>query len=186
MKLFNFFSNARWLHSLLFITIIAVLTACTVQETPERNFSKNTNDAYKQFQDQVGYPEIINFQEAKFLKEVYELTDKSDLIRYAYFFNEREGKIGQYLGRCMGYGIPYSLQFTNPEKVVHLDRELGKDYSSLHIGKIPQPEPNMTYKPEGLSATWLMLENKKTGKFDVAYIEPAIIVLPFKREFLDN
>ena len=67
---------------------------------------------------QVGMPGIVNFQELKMLKELYELRDQENLICHAYLVNEINGKVGQYLGKCLGYGLPYSTQFSNPEKIV--------------------------------------------------------------------
>ena len=102
---------------------------------------------------------------------VYELCDKENILCYAYLYNRNEGKVGQFLGKCIGYGIPYSLQFSNPEKVVH------ETYDSF--GTLPQSEPNGLFKPDGLSATWLMLVNPKTNEPHVVYVEPEIIVSPF-------
>jgi len=120
-------------------------------------------------------PTIVNFQEKKNLKWIYELCDQQDFICYAYLVNELNGTIGQYLGECIGYGIPYSAQFSNPMK------NLGDGgYNGQSNTVLPQAEPNGLFKPEGLSATWLIMINPVTKKPQPVYIEPAIIVSPFK------
>lgn len=73
-----------------------------------------------------------------------------------------------YLGNSIGYGLPYSVQFTNPEK-----------YESPGLS-LPQADPNDLYMPQGLSATWILLYDKKNKKTTPVYVEPEIIVSPFK------
>ena len=124
---------------------------------------------------QVGMPAIINFQEKKNLKWIYELCDQENLVCHAYLFNSFEGKIGQYLGECIGYGIPYSTQFSNPSKL----EKGGNSYGNWAV-TLPQPEPNGVFKPEGLSATWLIMIDPTSKEPRPIYIEPEIIVSPFK------
>ena len=96
---------------------------------------------------------------------------------HAYYFNALEGKRGDYIGNCMGYGLPYSVQFTNPEKVI-ANKTFGQGGSIF--GKLPQADPNGLFMPEGLSATWIMLWDEDTEEFRPVYFEPVIIVSPFK------
>ena len=70
--------------------------------------ARKTEQAMREANSQVGMPSVTNFQEKKLLKWIYELCDKEDLICHAYLFNSYTGQIGQYLGQCLGYGIPYS------------------------------------------------------------------------------
>ena len=100
----------------------------------------------------------------------FELRDDSELICYAYTRSDMSGKY-VYLGRCMGYGLPYSTQYTCPETA---KRYNGTPYT------IEQADPNGLYSPEGLSATWLWLIDEKTGEPNVAYIESEITVLQQK------
>ena len=60
-------------------------------------------------------PAINHFQERKLLKTVLELRDKENLICYAYLWAENPGKL-VYIGKCIGFGIPYATEFTNPQK----------------------------------------------------------------------
>lgn len=131
---------------------------------------------------QIGLPAIINNQEKKIMKQIYELRDQENLVCYAYLFNKDSGKVGQFLGKCIGYGLPYSTQFSNPMKVVDPERVAGhsKYQGEGAFLSMPQPEPNGLFMPEGLSATWLLLINPETKEPRPVYVEPEIIVSPFK------
>ena len=106
------------------------------------------------------------------MKQIYELRDQENLICFAYYLDMNGGK--HFLGKCIGYGIPYSTQFSNPMTIT-------KDpYRYQSGGKVmPQAEPNGLFMPDGLSATWLLLLDKK-GVPHPIYIESEIIVSPFK------
>lgn len=125
-----------------------------------------TDEILSEMNKQIGMPAIKNFQERKLAKMIFELRDQENLLTYAYIINMNGDLI--FLGECVGYGLPYSVQYTNPEKYA---------YNSTTL---PQADPNGLYMPEGLSATWLMLIDKKTGKPRPVYVEPQIIVSPFK------
>ena len=44
---------------------------------------------------------------------------------------------------------------------------------------MPQADPNGLFMPSGLSATWLMMIDQRTGEARPVYVEPQIIVSPF-------
>jgi len=67
-------------------------------------------------QRQVGMPNIVNFQQRKLMKLIYELCDKEDLVCYAYIKSDYQGKLF-FIGKCIGFGIPFSAQFTNPMRI---------------------------------------------------------------------
>jgi len=168
----------KQLIALIFVFIL--FTGCddVVKKTPSADTvaQEKTEMAMQEATRQVGMPNIINFQEKKVMKQIYELRDQENLICHAYLFNKITGKIGQYLGKCIGYGIPYSTQFSNPLK--YFDDPNGTyDAGSLTM---PQPEPNGLFMPEGLSATWLLLIDPISGEPRPVYVEPEIIVSPFK------
>lgn len=144
------------------------------QKSSDTTMTQATEKAMHEANAQTGFPSIINFKEKKDLKMLYELRDQSDLICYAYIVAGYTGKL-VFLGKCIGYGLPYSVQFSNPEKVL-------VERNSSTAGDIPytvpQPEPNGLFMPEGLSATWLMMLDGDTVK--PVYVEPEIIVSPFK------
>lgn len=152
-------------------------------ETSDGKLAAQTEQTMQEANRQVGMPAITNFQERKLAKMIFELRDKEDYICHAYLVNEMNGTVGQYLGRCLGYGLPYSVQYTNPEKVVRGEREVGVDFhGSFDVDRLmilPQPDPNGLFMPQGLSATWIMLLDD-TGTPRPVYVEPPIIVSPVK------
>lgn len=164
------------MFGLVALILVSCCGGCDTYNTADNELAQKTEFSMQEANREVGMPAITNFQEKKMLKWIYELCDQENLICHAYLFNEMQGTIGQYLGECIGYGIPYSTQFTNPEKRTSYDGQARGD-----IGwNIPQAEPNGLFKPTGLSATWLLLIDPTTKQPRPVYIEPMIIVSPFK------
>ena len=159
--------------------IIAAMCCTTVALTScaERSKSSNRDMAEKQEQlmseanRQLGMPAITNFQERRLAKMIFELRDKEDLVCYAYIVSQMQGKL-VFIGKCIGYGLPYSTQYTNPEK---LERVYNHG-----VYTVPQADPNGLFMPSGLSATRLMMLDPKTNEPKPVYLLPAIIVSPFK------
>ena len=133
----------------------------------DRQQTEQTEQLMGEAQRQVGMPNIINFQQRKLMKMIYELADKEDLITYAYIKSDYQGKLF-FIGKCIGFGIPFSAQYTNPMK-----------YLSGRGVVISQPDPNGLFMPTSSSATWLMMIDPKTNKPRPVYIEPEIMVSPF-------
>ena len=136
--------------------------------TSDKELQIKTEETMKEMNKQIGMPAIVNFQERKLAKMIFELRDQENLVTYAYIVN-LEGKL-IFIGTCIGFGLPYSVQYTNPLKVIYND---GTD------APMPQADPNGLFMPEGLSATWLMMVDPKTNEARPVYIEPQIIVSPF-------
>lgn len=118
---------------------------------------------------QTGMPAIVNFRERKLLKEILELRDQENISTYTYIVAEMTGQL-VLLGKSIGYGIPYSTQYTNPMK---------PGYVSSNSYTIPQADPNGLFNPASSSGTWVMLVDPTTSKPRVVYIEPMVIVSPF-------
>lgn len=116
---------------------------------------------------QVGMPHITNFTERKLAKSLLDLRDTEGLQTWTYIV-DLHGKL-HLLCESIGYGLPYSVQFTNPEREI-------RGYQS--IATLPQPDPNGLFMPGGLSATWVMMATPKGPK--PLYVEPQIIVSPVK------
>lgn len=116
----------------------------------------NSNDA-------IGMPNIANFFEKKTLKEIYELRDRSDLINYAYIRSDMTGKF-IYLGQCVGYGIPYTTQYTSP------DVNVGSNGAV-----VSQADPNGLYTNGATDATWVILIGDD-GSREIAYVESDLAV----------
>ncbi len=160
---------------LLGIAVIAILTSCDrKKESADEKMKKQTDAAMLEMNRAVGMPAITNWQERKLAKQIFELRDKADLICYAYIKSDYTGKF-TFIGKCIGYGLPYSIQYTNPSK---LTVGLG-DTSRTMDFVMPQADPNGLFMPSGLSATWLMLIDPKDNKAKPAYIEETITVTQF-------
>jgi hypothetical protein len=123
---------------------------------------------------QIGYPDIVNFTERRLAKDILELRDQESLSTYTYLVS-LEGKL-VFLCESIGYGLPYSVQFTNPE----VEKWIGNRGGTGHWGTLPQADPNGLFMPGGLSATWVLMKDPETGEARPCYVEPEIVVLPFK------
>ena len=145
-------------------------SSCERQSTAEQDQTKATNQILNEINNEIGLPNLVNFQQKKLMKMVYELCDKEDLICYAYIKSDYQGKL-MFLGKCIGFGIPFSAQYTNPQKIERI-------YSGVWVA-MPQADPNGLYMPTSSSATWLMMIDPKTNKARPVYIEPEIVVSPF-------
>ncbi len=160
------------------LTIFGVIGCGRRGPDADQQQAKQTAKAMQEANAQVGMPAIVNFQEKKLAKMLYELRDQSNLICYAYL-KSLDG-VPVYLGKCIGYGLPYCVQFSNPERVIDLEEQHHTNWAGRGpLSKIPQPEPNGLFMPQTLSATWLMLIDPATNEAKPAYIEPEIIVSPF-------
>jgi len=113
---------------------------------------------------EVGMPGISNFTERKFAKQILELRD-SKITTYTYIV-DMTGKL-HFLCNSIGYGLPYSVQFTNPERYV------------MNGATLPQPDPNGLFMPDGLDATWVLCDDGNGGVSPI-YSEPKLLVSPFK------
>ncbi len=157
------------------ILICSILLVCFVgcdaaSGSADKQQAKATEQSMAEAQRQVGMPNIVNFQERKLMKAILELRDKEDLITFAYIV-DWQGNL-HFIGQCVGFGLPYSVQFTSPSKIV------GKYHDALRV--MPQADPNGLFMPDGLSATWLMMLDPDTSEVRPVYVEPQIIVSPFK------
>ena len=170
------------LISVLFITVLS--SSCRRGQNSDSVMNEKMETLADEANRQVGVPAITNFQEKKTLKWIYELCDQENLICYAYLVNEYNGTVGQFLGECLGYGVPYSTQFSNPTKFQGVTADKVADFAGRNwtysYELMPQAEPNGLFKPEGMSATWLIMIDPKTREPRPLYIEPPIIVSPYK------
>jgi hypothetical protein len=120
---------------------------------------------------QTGMPAIKNFRERKLLKQIIEMRDQDGLVTYTYTVPETTGR-PVFLCNSIGYGLPAATQYTSPEKV---------DYHSTGSVSIPQADPNGLFSPESAEGTWVMCTDPSgSGKTRPVYVEPRVIVSPFK------
>ena len=160
---------------LMFVSVAVVGCKRSGDNSADIAQRKATDNAAEEAQRQVGMPAIVNFQERKLAKMIFELRDQENLRCYAYLENKMTGRL-VFVGECIGYGLPYSVQFTSPSKIAR--RDLGTIYSDSHV--VPMPDPNQLFMPSGLSATWLIMIDPDTGEGRPVYFEPTITVSPFK------
>ena len=153
---------------LVSIILILIVNGCDMK-TADKEMAVQTKAIMSEAQSQIGMPAIINFQERKLAKMIFELRDNEDLLTYTYIVNLHGELI--LIGRSIGYGLPYSIQYTNPMRTE-------TKYGNTVV--LPQPDPNGLFMPEGLSATWVMLIDPESGNARPIYIEQEIIVSPFK------
>ena len=157
----------KWMTWLLCVCVLVGCDAGT--STADKEQAKRTEESLAEADRQIGMPAIKNFQERKLAKMIFELRDQENLATYAYVVTWQGELV--FIGRCVGFGLPYSVQYTNPERVTR--------YYSGSYGTMPQADPNGLFMPEGLSATWLMMLDESTGEVRPVYVEPQIIVSPF-------
>lgn len=160
------------MRKFLVLLLIAcfVLATCYSEPSTDKAMREATEQSFREANSQIGMPGIRNYQERKLAKMIFELRDQENLICYAYIVAKMTGNL-KFFGKCVGFGLPYSVQYTSPEKMVY-------HHGNRYI--LPQADPNGLFMPEGLSATWIMLIDPKTGKARPTYVEPEIIVSPFK------
>ncbi len=140
-----------------------VKTSDTIQrEQQEKILSEGTA--------QTGMPAIKNFRERKLLKDILELRDQDGLVTYTYTFSEMTGKY-TYFCDSIGYGIPYATEYTSPSKV---------DWRQTGAAVMPQADPNGPFAPSAAEGTWVMCKNPNGKDVRPIYIEPRVIVSPFK------
>ena len=133
---------------ILGIVATGILTGCDGTTSREKEY---TETLMSQANDAIGNPDIVNFFEKAQLKEIYEMRDDPNLVCYWYAVNNYTGKY-IYEGECIGYGIPYSTSYTQPESYA------GSGSSVV----LPQADPNALYS-NGVttSATWILSLDEK-------------------------
>ena len=147
----------------LFIGYCAWLCSC--DNSTDKQIQEKQEQMQQQQLAQTGLPGITNFTEAKLVKHLYELRDQK-ILTYAYI-PDMNGKLW-HLCDSIGYGLPYGVQFSNPEKM--MDR-----------GTLPQSEPNGLFMPATAEGTWITCINpNSSGDIAPVYVEPRVIVSPFK------
>ena len=121
---------------------------------------------------QTGMPAIKNFRERKLLKQIIEMRDQDGLVTYTYTVPETTGR-PVFLCNSIGYGLPAATQYTNPEKPEYT--------GSSGIATIPQADPNGLFSPSSAEGTWVLCTDPNgSGKTRPVYVEPRVIVSPFK------
>lgn len=155
---------------LIFIPVL-FLTACgDFSNSTDSKQAAITAQMTAEAERQVGMPAITNFTERKFAKMILELRDQ-EISTFTYIV-DMNGK-RHFLCESIGFGIPYSTQFTNPERIVTPSLN-----ANGHL-TLPQPDPNGLFMPASSSATWVLAVEPE-GPISPIYVESEILVSTFK------
>jgi len=158
-----------YLIGMLFMGIILFMAGCDNTPTSDQKLNESQEQLMDQAVQKVGMPNITNFTQRKTLKWIQELCDQEKLVNYCYTFSEMTGKY-TYMGKCYGYALPFSTQYTNPEKWFH-------PYSGSYT-TMPQADPNGLFMPGSSEASWIIMIDPK-GEPHPVYSEPRLYVTPF-------
>lgn len=158
----------------LLISLVLTTTCEDPPPTSDQIQQEQQERILKEGTAALGMPNIKNFRERRLFKDIQELCDQEGLITYTYLFSEQTGTL-KYLGESIGFGIPYATEYTNPQKLERVPS--GNAYAWVAI---PQADPNGLFKPASAEGTWVMLKDPDSKKVSPVYIEPRIVVSPFK------
>lgn len=163
-------------NKVIAIMASAILMGCVACDTPPNSDQTQQYQQEKLSQEsnaEIGMPAITNFTEKKVMKRLYEMRDKN-IITYTYIV-DLQGKL-HHVCDSMGYGLPYGVQFSNPEKIILMTGA---------VATLPQSEPNGLFMPPSAEGTWVICANSQ-GEFTPMYIEPRVIVSPFRLNAVDD
>lgn len=122
---------------------------------------------------QTGMPAVKNFRERRILKDIIEMRDQASISTYTYLYSDMQGKL-VFACNSVGYGIPVTTQYTNPEKIAERNT-----YQSGSYAILPQADPNGLFS--GYSAgTWVLCKDPKGDKVAPVLFEPNVIVSQFR------
>jgi hypothetical protein len=151
---------------------LLLLAACDMAQSSDDVQRAQQEALLKEGTAQTGMPAIKNFRERKMLKDILELRDQDGLTTYTYVYNEMQGKL-VFLCDSIGYGIPYATQYTNPQKI----DQRGANYG---YAILPQADPNGLFSPASAEGTWVLCKNPSGPETRPVYIEPRVVVSPFR------
>lgn len=160
----------------LIVAMLALVACEPAPPSSDQIQRKQSETILAEGSAQVGMPSIKNFRERKLLKDIYELRDQTGIVTYTYLVAEMTAKL-VFLCDSIGYGIPYATQFTNPQKLETEYRTGGARYVD---GVIAQADPNGLFSPASADGTWVMCKDPNGKEARPVFIEPRIVVSPFK------
>lgn len=158
----------------LVVAALLIVTGCIEEDEANRRERLATQALTAEATSAVGMPALSNFTEKRFVRMLYELRDNA-ITTYSYT-QDMNGRL-HFLCNSIGYGIPASVQFSNPQAQVN-----GRGQGWVMM---PQPEPNGLFMPEGLHATYVMC-GTSAGDVKPVYVEQDVMVSPFKLKSVDD
>jgi hypothetical protein len=149
------------------------LVGCDYTPNSDQVQQEQQERILKEGSAQTGMPAIKNFRERKLMKQIIEMRDQDGLVTYTYTVPETTGR-PVFLCDSIGYGLPAATQYTSPQKVEYISSSAGREV-------MPQADPNGLFSPDSAEGTWVMCTDPSgSGKTRPVYVEPRIIVSPFK------
>lgn len=142
--------------------------SCDTESQADKEQRVKQDAVSLQSNQQVGNPGVTNFTEKRIVRKLYEMRDQN--IATFTYIPDMNGRLW-HLCDSIGYGLPYGVQYTNPEA-----HRLGGSQAGYNI---PQPEPNGLFMPPSAEGTWVICAGPK-GEPAPVYAEPRVIVSPFK------
>ncbi len=115
----------------------------------------------------VGMPDIRNFEERRLLRGILEARDQS--VHTTSYTIDESGHLHKICD-SVGYGIPASTQYTNPAQ-----------YWSSGVS-LPQADPNALFSSSMTPGIWLDCTNPVSKTQDIVFVQPHVIVSPFPLE----
>lgn len=145
-----------------------LLAGCDFPEDSTQIEKKQQEQLSLQSVQAVGMPAVVNFAEKRMMKDIIEIRDNS--VPTITYIADMNGKMHK-LCDSVGFGLPYSTQYTNPQKI--------ESHHQVPV-VLPQADPNGLFSPSSSDGTWVQCVNPKTNKEAVVYVEPRIVVSPFE------
>lgn len=153
------------------IGIAAALQSCDMQPSSDERQHHQQERILQQATSSVGMPVIVHFREKRLLKDILELRDQ-EISTYTYIVAANTGQL-VFLGESIGYGVPAATQFTNPQ-------QLTANIYNNQPAVIAQADPNGSFSPASAEGTWVMMKDPNGTDVKPVYVEPRVIVSPFK------
>ena len=147
------------------IVLTTMAQGGSCQNTTQQQRAQTENLLQYADQKTGGMPRLTNFFELQFAKRIMKMRDNA-VSTVTYVQNISNGKF-LCIGKSIGYGLPYSVEITNP-------------LQSTQGGPIAQADPNGLYMPTNAEGTWVDLINPATGQDEAVYAEPRVFVLPWE------
>lgn len=153
------------------VLILLEANSCDTTETADHKQATQQEQLAAEANAQVGMPGITRFTEKRLLRQLYELRDQN-ISTYTYM-PDLQGRLW-HVCDSVGFGLPYSTQFTNPERPAH-------NWETQMAGNmpLPQPEPNGLFMPSTAEGTWIMCAGAN-GTTKPVYVEPRVMVSTIK------
>jgi len=158
----------------LLASLVVLFNACNEQRPSSDQIQRQQQEQILQEGTRVvGMPSITRYRERKLLKMIYEMRDEG-LTTFTYAFIPGTGKL-RFICESIGYPIPYSTQFTNPQKIERHSSGNGYQYPV-----ISQADPNGLYSPPSSEATWVLCKDPNSAELKPVYQEPRLMTFPYR------